>query len=105
VDAALREAACDEPKARLRGSREHVAQFLSIAESPNRADAAGNIIPEQFADQMLLPLVACRQHDQVGGERSPLRMSAPAATKAAISENCANPISPLTIRSEQPILK
>src|SRR5262249_28484474 len=28
-----------------------------------------NIIPEQFADQMLLPLVACRQHDQVGGKR------------------------------------
>src|SRR5262245_5018818 len=43
--------------------------FLSIAESPNRADAGANIIPEQFADQMLLPLVACRQHDQVGGKR------------------------------------
>src|SRR5262249_52721806 len=68
VDAALREAARDEPKARLRSSREHVTQFSSIAESPNRADAGGNIIPEQFADQMLLPLVACRQHDQVGGK-------------------------------------
>ncbi len=53
------------------GSREHVAQFLSIAESPNRPEAAGTIVAEQFADQMLLPLVACRQHDQVGGERFP----------------------------------
>src|SRR5262249_59478083 len=71
VDAALREAARDEPKARLRRSREHVAQFLPIAESPNRPDAAGNIIAEQFADQILLPLVARCQHDQVGGKRFP----------------------------------
>src|SRR6516165_1286783 len=47
----------------------YVAQFLSIAESPNRPEAAGNIVAEQFSDQILLPLVGCRQHDQVGGER------------------------------------
>ena len=68
VDAALGEAAGDEPEARLRGSREHVAQLLSVAESPNRTDAASNIIAEQFADQMLLPLVARGQHDQLGSE-------------------------------------
>ena len=69
VDAALGEAACDEPKARLRCVREHVAQLLSVAESPDRAEAAGNIIAKQFADQMLLSLVACRQHDQIRGKR------------------------------------
>src|SRR5262249_12248205 len=72
---------------------------------PIRATTGGTCAPDHFADKMLLPFEACPKHDQVGGERSPLRMSAPAATKAAISENCANPISPLTIRSEQPILK
>src|SRR5262249_59753963 len=69
VDAALGEAAGDKPKARLRGSREHVAQLLSVAESPNRTDAASYVVAEQFADQMLRPLVARGQHDQVGGER------------------------------------
>jgi hypothetical protein len=46
VDAALGEAAGDEPKARLRGSREHVAQLLSVAESPNRTNAASNVVAE-----------------------------------------------------------
>src|SRR5512145_899686 len=39
IDAALREAAGDEPQARLRRAREHVAQLLSFAEAPDRADA------------------------------------------------------------------
>src|ERR1700754_3657462 len=69
IDAALREAAGDEPEARLCGAHEHVAQFLALAESPDRADAGRNILAEQLADQMLLPLVACREHNQVGRER------------------------------------
>src|SRR5215831_5735178 len=38
VDAALGEAAGDEPQARLRGAREHVAQLLPLPESPDRTD-------------------------------------------------------------------
>src|SRR5262245_16792615 len=69
VDAALREAARNEPKPGLCSSREHVAQFLSIAKSPNRAEAGGNAIAKQSADQILLSLVARREHDQVGSKR------------------------------------
>jgi hypothetical protein len=42
---------------------------LILAKTPDRADAVGDFIPEQFSHQMLLALVAGRQHDQVGGER------------------------------------
>ena len=66
VDPALRQAAGDEPEARLAGAGVHVAQFLSFAESPDRADPRGDFIAEQLADQMFLRLVAGRQHDQVG---------------------------------------
>src|SRR5688572_32360621 len=69
VDAALRQAAGDEPQARLWGAREHVAQLLVFAEAPDRADAGGNFVAEQLADQMLLALVAGRQNDQVGRNR------------------------------------
>src|SRR4029077_18579785 len=68
VDAALGETAGDEPEPRLPGAHEHVAQLLVIAESPDRADAGGNIFAEQSADLVLQPLVAGRQHDQIGGE-------------------------------------
>ena len=69
VDAALGEAAGDEPEAGLRGARIHVAQFLVLAKSPDRADAVGDLVAEQFAHQMFLALVAGRQHDQIGGKR------------------------------------
>src|SRR5580704_10829838 len=69
VDAALGEAPGDEPEARLRRAGVHVAQFLSVAESPDRADALGDRITEQSPHQIFLWLVAGRQHDQVGGER------------------------------------
>ena len=59
----------DEPEAGLPGAHEHVAQLLVIAESPDRADAGGDILAKQFADQMFLAFVAGRQHDQIGGER------------------------------------
>src|SRR5579883_3483150 len=39
IDAALRQAAGDEPQAGLRRAHEHVAQFLLAAEAPDRADA------------------------------------------------------------------
>src|SRR6267143_2286403 len=69
VDATLGEAPGDEPQARLGGTREHVAQLLLIAESPDGADASGNLVAEQLANQMLLSFVAACQHDQVRGER------------------------------------
>src|SRR5882757_2074497 len=37
IDAALREAAGDEPQPRLAGARIHVAQLLAVAETPDRA--------------------------------------------------------------------
>src|SRR6266850_1781624 len=77
VDATLGEAPGDEPQARLGGAREHVAQLLFIAESPDGADASV----------------------------SPRRIRAPSATNPARSENCTSPISPATIKSEQPTLK
>src|ERR1700730_1377670 len=60
VNAALGETAGDKPQARLSGPREHVPQLLSIAESPDRTNAVGDIIAEQLADQMFLPFVAGR---------------------------------------------
>ena len=50
VNAALRETAGDKPQARLSGAREHVAQLLFIAESPDRPNAGGNVIAKQFAN-------------------------------------------------------
>src|ERR1700692_2360113 len=64
IDPALRQAAGDEPEAGLRGARVHVAQFLPLAEAPDRTDARGDFIAEQLADQMFLRFVAGRQHDQ-----------------------------------------
>src|SRR2546430_364766 len=69
VDAALGEAPGDEPQARLGGAREHVAQLLLIAESPDGADASRDLVAEQLANQVLLSFVAACQHDQVRGER------------------------------------
>src|SRR4029450_8361466 len=46
-----------------------VAQFLFIAESPDGADAGGNIVAKQLANQIVLAFVAGRQHDQIGGKR------------------------------------
>src|SRR6266850_5520782 len=72
VDARLREAAGDEPKARLRGAREHVAQLLAVAESPDRADARGDVVAEELAHEVLLALPPRRQHDQVGAQYRPV---------------------------------
>src|SRR6266852_9561697 len=69
MDAALRQTAGDEPQAGLRSARVHVAQFLALAESPDRADAIDDLVAEQFAHQFFLALVAGRQHDQIGGKR------------------------------------
>src|SRR5206468_9474386 len=69
VDAALGEAPGDEPQARLGGAREHVAQLLLIAESPDGADASRDLVAEQLANQIFLSFVAACQHDQVRGER------------------------------------
>src|SRR5215510_11685097 len=65
VDAALGETAGDKPEARLGGAHEHVAQFLVIAETPDRANAVRDITAEQFANQMFLAFEAGRQDDQI----------------------------------------
>src|SRR5262245_47435164 len=46
VDPALGEAAGDEPEPGLPGAREHAAQFLLLAEAPDRTDAGSDVIPE-----------------------------------------------------------
>jgi len=46
VDPALREAAGDEPQARLRRAAEHVAQLLVVTESPDGSDALRHRIAE-----------------------------------------------------------
>src|SRR5215831_10665529 len=67
VDAALGEAAGDEPEARLRGAREHVAQLLPLPESPDRTDARGDVVAEELPNEIFLALVAGRQHDEIRG--------------------------------------
>src|SRR6058998_1610038 len=49
IDAALREAAGNEPKPGLRRAHEHVAQFLPVTEAPYRSHARG----DGFAEQLL----------------------------------------------------
>jgi hypothetical protein len=68
INAALRETAGDKPETRLSGAGEHIAQLLFITEPPDRANADGNIIAKQFANQMFLAFVARRQNDQIGGK-------------------------------------
>src|SRR5207237_6923891 len=65
VDARFGEAAGDEPQSRLRGAREHVAQLLAVAESPDRADARRDLIAEELAHQLLLALPAGGEDDQI----------------------------------------
>ena len=69
VNATLGKTAGDEPEAGLRGAREHVAQLLPIAKTPDGAEAGGDVVAEQLANQVFLALIAGRQHDQVGGKR------------------------------------
>src|SRR5262249_15960614 len=69
VDAALGEAAGDEPQARLRRAHEHVAQLIPGAKAPDRPDPVGDGVTEQLPDQNILAHVAGRQHDQVGGQQ------------------------------------
>src|SRR5665213_3993728 len=57
IDPALREAACDEPQAGLTGARIHIAQFLFLAESPDRADTRCDLVAKQPANQKLPGLV------------------------------------------------
>src|SRR3954469_3336092 len=66
VDPALREAAGDEPQAGLRRALEHIAQLLSFAEAPDRADAGGDLGSEELFDQVLLAFPARGEHHQIG---------------------------------------
>src|SRR5690606_34354448 len=58
VDAALREAAGDEPESGLGGRAPHVAQLALRVEAPDRADAVGDRVAEGAAHRLLLVLVA-----------------------------------------------
>src|SRR3954469_2091216 len=66
VDPALREAAGDEPQARLRRALEHVAQLLPFAEAPDRADPGGDLGSEELFDEVLLAFPARGEHHQLG---------------------------------------
>jgi hypothetical protein len=68
INPALRETPGDKPEPRLSGAGEHVAQLLFITESPDRANADGDILAKQFANQIFLAFVAGRQNDQIGGK-------------------------------------
>src|ERR1700726_909594 len=48
IDAALRDAAGDQPEAGLPGAGEHVAHLLIVAEPPDRADAFCHCMAEQL---------------------------------------------------------
>ena len=69
INPALGKAAGDEPQTGLRRAHEHVAQFLALAEAPDRADPARNLATKELAHQVLLPLIAGRQYDQIGREQ------------------------------------
>ena len=68
----MREAAGDEPKAVLACAGIHVAQFLPVAETPDRADARGDVFAEQSLHQDFLRLVSGRKHDEVAGRVGPI---------------------------------
>src|SRR5258708_16709225 len=69
VDPALRQAAGNEPQPRLRGAAIHVPQFLTLAETPDRADTAGDFLAEQFSSHMLLALAPDPHHTQPAAPR------------------------------------
>src|ERR1041384_599612 len=66
VDPALREAAGDEPKPRLRRALEHVAQLLAFAEAPDRADAGGHAGAEEPRAEVLLAFPPRGEYHEVG---------------------------------------
>src|SRR6266702_3112919 len=68
IDPALREAAGDEPQARLPRARIHVAQLEAFTKAPDRADAVGHAVAEQLSHQIFLRLVASGKYDQIGGD-------------------------------------
>src|SRR5260370_17160021 len=63
ADPALRQAAGDEPQARLPGTRVHVAQFLLLAKAPDGADALFHGFAQHLSHPLFLPLLAAPDHD------------------------------------------
>src|SRR6185312_6658163 len=74
IDATLRKAAGDEPQTRLSRAHEHVAQFLALAETPDRADPARNFAAKKLAHQVLLPLIAGRCTIRSAASNLPFRI-------------------------------
>ena len=71
VDAALREAAGDEPQAGLRRAHNMLRSSCSSPKPQIGPTRSAISSPNSLRDQVLLALVAGRQHDQIGGMRSP----------------------------------
>ena len=65
IDAALGEAARQEPKAGLSGALEHVAKLLPVAKAPDRPDTIGHAVAEQSAYQVSLVPVARSKDDEI----------------------------------------
>src|SRR5207247_421833 len=67
VNPRLRKRAANEPQARLRCARPHVAELLRRGvESPHAADAARDVLAEQLGEQMIRPLVTGGEHEEIG---------------------------------------
>ena len=69
----MREAAGNEPQARLLGPHPQVSQLLAvITEPPDRPDTLGHVIAEQAFDVFFLALEACRQDNGIGRNDIPV---------------------------------
>src|SRR4051812_26708181 len=69
VDAALRQAAGDEPQAFLWRTLVHVAELAVRADAPDWADALDHCLAERTTDQFHLRIVAGRENDEIGRNR------------------------------------
>src|SRR4051794_4769446 len=65
VQAAVDERSTHDPEAVLSGALPHVPHDVVLVEPPDRADAVGDVVPEQLAHALLLVLVPGGQHDHV----------------------------------------
>ena len=78
----------------------------AVAETPDRADAVGDVLAEQFAHQLVPG--PCSRSPARSDRRRASRRSSSARLRRQSSRyrrTARSPISPLTIRSEQPTLK
>lgn len=66
IHPALRQSPRQEPQSRLRRALPHVVHFLArLVDAPHRADAPGDVIPEQVRHQLALAEIPGGGDDQV----------------------------------------